>query len=83
MLAAQEGQAEPAFELVGAADALRKAIGSPRGEAREAELERLLAEVRNGSAEAARARGAELEADAVFAAALAACSPSRGASATM
>ena len=46
MLAAQ-AQAEPAFELTGAADALREAIGSP-GRGPRGRFERLLAEVRTG-----------------------------------
>ncbi|MBV8256297.1 MAG: tetratricopeptide repeat protein, partial [Actinobacteria bacterium] len=61
-LAALEGDAEPAFELVGAADTLRAEIGSPRGDALEdelaAKLEPLLAALGDDAAGSARRRGA-------------------------
>lgn len=78
MVAAQGGDGEAAFELVGAADALRELIGSPRGEARDTELERWLGAVREElgtPADRLRATGAALAPAAVFAAAAAACSP--------
>lgn len=77
LLAAAEGSPAPALELAGAADALRAAIGSPRGGPLEAEIERGLAPARQALGEpeatAARARGAALDASAVFDAALAVC----------
>ena len=77
MLAAQEGDAATAFRLVGAADGLREAIGSPRGESRRLDLERRLGEVRDLLGDAAddvRAAGAAFAPDERFAAASAACS---------
>jgi class 3 adenylate cyclase/tetratricopeptide (TPR) repeat protein len=77
LLAALDGRPEPALELLGAADALRESIGSPRGDALEHELDRRLQPARDAlgaeAATAARNRGAELEPAAVFDLALAAC----------
>jgi len=65
VLEALEDRPESALELLGAADALREASGSPRGEALEAELERSLQSARDAlgdaAAAAARARGAGLD----------------------
>jgi hypothetical protein len=76
LLAALDGRPEAALELAGAADAVREAIGSPRGEALENELDRRLRTARDrlgGGAAAARDRGAALDSTAVFDLALAVC----------
>jgi len=44
MLAAQEGDAAKALELIGAADAIREAIGAPRAPSLQLEVERQLSE---------------------------------------
>lgn len=75
LLAVLDGNGEDAFELVGAADALRTALGSPRGETLEAEIERRLAAARSelseGAAQAARARGSSRSVEEMFEAAAA------------
>jgi tetratricopeptide (TPR) repeat protein len=67
VLAAQTGQAERAFELLGAAESLRATIGSPRGSALEDELAAHLAAARatigDEPADAAIARGRRLDLD--------------------
>lgn len=79
-LAALCGEGARAFELVGAADALRAEIGTPRAPGLEEELERQLAPARRAlgrvAAEEARARGAGLTVAETFERALAACGPS-------
>jgi class 3 adenylate cyclase/tetratricopeptide (TPR) repeat protein len=75
-LAALEGGAERAFELLGAADALREATGSPRGDALEQEIERRLRPARDllgPGADDARRRGAGLETVAALDLAVACC----------
>ncbi|MCW2974895.1 MAG: repeat-containing protein [Actinomycetia bacterium] len=77
MLAALEGRPEPALELLGAADTLRDATGSPRGDALEAEIDRRLQAAYSTfgerAAAAARARGAALELPAALDLARTAC----------
>jgi tetratricopeptide (TPR) repeat protein len=76
VLATLEGGAEQALELLGAADTLRAATGSPRGEALEAELDRRLQAARDTLGEAAnetRGRGARLDLDAAVQVALDVC----------
>jgi predicted ATPase/class 3 adenylate cyclase len=76
-LAAMCGDAEQAFELVGAADALREEIGTPRAPGLEEELERHLAPARSTlgdeAAAEARGRGQSLTPPDVFALALRVC----------
>ena len=76
-LAALRGDGERAFELVGAADALRDEIGTPRAPGLEEELERALAPARRAiggvAASEARARGRALTVTETFELALAAC----------
>ena len=76
-LAALRGDGECAFELVGAADALREEIGTPRAPGLEEELERALAPARRAiggvAASEARARGCALTVTETFELALAAC----------
>ena len=55
MLAAASGDAPSALELVGAADAIREAIGAPRAPSLAEELERQLASAAAGMSEADRA----------------------------
>jgi tetratricopeptide (TPR) repeat protein len=77
LLAALELRTERAYELLGAADHLREATGSPRGEALESEIDKRLQPLRNiidpNSAAAARARGATLRLPDALNLALAAC----------
>jgi tetratricopeptide (TPR) repeat protein len=76
VLAALEGRPEPALELLGAADALRDATGSPRGDALENEIDRRLQAVYATLGERAsteRARGAALDLPAALDLALAVC----------
>jgi class 3 adenylate cyclase/tetratricopeptide (TPR) repeat protein len=77
VLAALEGCSEPALELLGAADTLRDATGSPRGDALESEIDRRLQAAYEMLGErattAARARGAALELSAALDLALTAC----------
>jgi tetratricopeptide (TPR) repeat protein len=81
-LAALAGDFEPALELVGAADTMREEIGSPRGPALEAELDRRLQRARealgNEAADAVRSRGAGLGLPEALDAALAFCTPADG-----
>jgi adenylate cyclase len=76
-LAALDGAPLAAFELLGAADALREAIGSPRGEALENEIDRRLQAARTVLGEeiavTARARGVRLELPAALDLALVSC----------
>ncbi len=76
-LAALRGEGERAFELVGAADALRDEIGTPRAPGLEEELERQLAPARRTiggvAASEARARGQALALAETLDLALAAC----------
>ncbi len=77
VLEAQTGQAERAFELLGAAESLRTTIGSPRGTALEEELaahlETARATIGDEAAEAAIARGRELDVGRAVELGLAAC----------
>ena len=81
-LAALTGQAERAFELVGAADSLRAQIGAPRAPALEAELEAQLAPARASldteAREAAQLRGRELDASEAIERAAAFCAAPSG-----
>ena len=74
VLAARAGRAVDAFEIVGAAETLRAEIGSPRGPALEAELGEHLAAARavlgDPAADAAVARGRQLDTAAAINAAL-------------
>ena len=75
-LAALRGEPECAFELIGAADALREEIGTPRGPGLDEELERQLGPARallGAVADLARARGKALPPEDVFDLALRAC----------
>jgi len=76
-LAALRGDGERAFELVGAADALRYEIGTPRAPGLEEELERQLAPARRAiggvAAANARARGQALAVPEALDLALGAC----------
>jgi predicted ATPase/class 3 adenylate cyclase len=75
-LAAVTGGHERAGRLLGAADALREAIGVPRPSFDSAWLERRLASVPGGTLESARLAGRLLDADAAIAEALACASGS-------
>jgi tetratricopeptide (TPR) repeat protein len=78
-LAAISGDFEPALELVGAADAMRQEIGSPRGPTLDAELDRRLEAARAALgvefADVVRSRGATLGLYEALEAALAFCAP--------
>lgn len=77
MLAGRSGDAPSALELIGAADALRQAIGAPRAPSTEKVIATQLAEAVAGLSEedraAARARGRSLELPAALEHALALC----------
>ena len=77
VLAAQTGQGERAFELLGAAESLRAEIGSPRGTALEAELaahlEPARAEIGDDAAAVATARGRTLDLSGAVESGLAVC----------
>jgi hypothetical protein len=81
-LAALAGEHERALKLVGAADRMREEIGSPRGPALDAELDRRLQEAHealgNETADAVRNRGASLGLPEALDAALTFCSPADG-----
>jgi predicted ATPase/class 3 adenylate cyclase len=78
-LAAIAGEFESALELVGAADTMRQEIGSPRGPALDAELDRRLQTAHEAlgdqAADAVRSRGASLGLPEALDAALAFCVP--------
>ncbi len=78
VLAATEGDAAAALELLGAADRLRDEIDAPRAAALEDELHQLVDEADHGlmdeSRDAIRGRGREREFDAALAAAIEFCS---------
>ncbi len=80
VLAARMGHAERAFEMIGAADAMRIAIDSPRAPSLESEIEDGLAVARETLAadavEAARARGRDRDTSAAVELALEICDPS-------
>jgi adenylate cyclase len=77
LLASKVGRGEEAFELLGAAETLRDAIGSPRGAALEGQLADQLKPVRStigtGTADAATARGRALDQAQAVEKALALC----------
>jgi predicted ATPase/class 3 adenylate cyclase len=77
ILAARTGRATEAFELLGAAEALREAIGSPRGAALDEELAGHLGDARAvigaGPADEAVARGRSLDLPAGVELGLAVC----------
>ena len=81
-LAALAGEFEPALELVGAADRMREEIGSPRGPALDAELDRRLQAAHDAlgdeAADAIRTRGAGLGLPEALDAALAFCASPDG-----
>jgi len=78
VLAALDGNACAALELVGATDAIRDAIGAPRAPSLEQEMERqlspLVAGLSQEACDASRAGGRALQLDVAVARALAICS---------
>ena len=74
ILAARRGDQDVAFTLVGASDALRRALGAPRSGGAEAglvdQLEPARAALGGDAADAARQRGSGLAVDAAIALAI-------------